>query len=386
MLIPYIENLEEKKLIALMRPIFGTDPACAWWPVQAVYDKFLEKVGPCLAIGVGQGVPFFVNYLRSRPHFCLSLHPYGMLVRTNITNEYFMKILKDLEAQEYLDNLANKVVGNTPENSIIAYCPVSETEWKFVLLFKNQDHHDIPKTDAFTIIPNIGFHLRSFIAEFNLGRVLRCIIRYLLQHHNFGELGELHNHVVSSDDICDATRRWLIDYRIKRIKLVSTIVTLFPQVFVVFANNVIVLKISPEENPSDGRLCLEILRVQKMTSKLPQILMKLPDFCRSRIQNQSDLEHFFQRFPDLLTLPSNPTNQEAGPWNDIKNELSSLTGASAFIDEESIGDLEQFSTRIRDLADKVQALHLSTRNEQMDFNDLKPIEQSVDEDSVIDIS
>ena len=381
MLIPYIENLEEKKLIALMRPIFGTGPACAWWPVQAVYDKFLEKVGPCLAIGVGQGVPFFVNYLRSRPHFCLSLHPYGMLVRTNITNEYFMKILKDLEAQEYLDNLANKVVGNTPKNSIIAYCPVSETEWKFVLLFKN---HDIPKPEAFTIIPNVGFHLRGFIAEFNLGRVLRCIIRYLLQHHNFGELGELHNHLVSSDDICDGTRRWLIDYGIKRIKLVSTIVTLFTQVFVVFGS-VIVLKISPEENPSDVRLCLEILRVQKVASTLPQILIKLPDFCRSRIQNLSDLEHFFRRFPDLLTLPSRPKSQEAGRWNQIKNELSSLYSISLSTDEESIEDLEQFSNRLKTLSDEVQAFHQSTCNEQMHFHDLKPIEQLADDDSVIDI-
>lgn len=370
-------NIAEKKLINIIGP--ATEEA-GFRPIQEVYDEVMKKMGPCPIIGVGNGLHAFVGYLRSRPYFFLHLG----FVRTNITIPLFMKILNELKEQKYLEDLINKVVGNTPENSIIAYSPVSETEWKFVLLFKNQDHQDIPKPAAFTIIPNIGFHLSAFITDFNLGQVLKCIIQYLLEHHNFGELGELHNHVVSSDELCAGTRRWLIDYGIKRIKLVSTIVTLFTQVFVVFGN-VIVLKISPEENPSDARLCLEILRVKKVTSTLPQILIKLPDFCRSRIRNLSDLEHFFRRFPDLLTIPSRPNSQETGRWNQIKNELSSLYSISLSTDEDSIEDLEQFSNRIRTLCDEVQAFHQSTCNQQMHFHDLKPIEQLADDDSVIDI-
>lgn len=382
MFIPFISNIEtieEKKLIGLIGPSTGKD---GFQPVQRIYDQIMEKMGPCLTIGVGHGIPVFVRYLQARTHFFLMFLPYGIFVRTNITIEYYLKIVKDLEAQEYLDDLANKRVGNTPDNSIITYCPVTETHCNFYLLFKNQD---TPKSEIFNTLPNLGFHLKSFITGFNLGKVIKCIIQYLLKSNHkicVQELDALQMHLVGSESLCDSTKRWLLDYG---TKLVLTIVTLFVQAFVI-SGDVIYLKTGPEENPSDERLCLEILKVQEITSTLPQILGKLPDFCRSRIQNLSDLEHYFRRFPDLLPLPSKPKKPDSGTWKHIKNELSSLTSASAFIDEESIEDLEQLSTRIRDLADKVQAFHLTTCNEQMQFHDLKPIEQLDDDDSVIDIT
>ena len=115
--------------------------------------------------------------------------------------------------------------------------------------------------------------------------------------------------------------------------MIFTIIKLFSQAFNV-TGDLIQLKCMPEAYPSDGRLGLEILKVQANTMTLPEIYRKLPDFCRSRISNIPDLETFFERFPDFLDPPPKIPNDKSD-WDHIKNELSSVVSVIRIVDEES---------------------------------------------------
>ena len=164
--------------------------------------------------------------------------------------------------------------------------------------------------------------------------------------------------------------------------MIFTIIRLFTQAFKV-TDDLIQLKSIPEAFPSDGRLCLEILKVHENTMTLPEIYRKLPDFCRSRISNLSDLENFFERFPDFLDPPPKIPNNKSD-WDHIKNELSSLASVIRIVDEESLDEVDAFTKRVVQLSDSVKAFHLSKSNEQTYFEDLIPIEKMVDGD-VLDV-
>ena len=297
------------------------------WHIPEIYNFVLQKYGPCANIGVGYGINLFTNYLINSPFYIV----HDWIVKTNISCEDYKKILAELNFQQYFEEVANKNVSNTPENSVILYLQVSMTEWKYVLVFKNQGFN--LSDNRFHVFP-YGFHLKTFITEFQLEKVLKQIIKFLLKHNGkicSRKLNELHNYLQSCD-LQNGTKKWLSTYGGE--SMIFTIIRLFTQAFKV-TDDLIQLKSMPEAFPSDGRLCLEILKVQENTMTLPEIYRKLPDFCRSRISNLSDLENFFERFPDFLDPPPKIPNNKSD-WDHIKNELSSLNSVVIrIIDEES---------------------------------------------------
>ena len=104
------------------------------WHIPEIYNFVLQKYGPCANIGVGYGINLFTNYLINSPFYIV----HDWIVKTNISCEDYKKILAELNFQQYFEEVANKNVSNTPENSVILYLQVSMTEWKYVLVFKQK--------------------------------------------------------------------------------------------------------------------------------------------------------------------------------------------------------------------------------------------------------
>ena len=396
----------ERKILC----IFG--PSRQLWSISVIYEKLFQELGQCPAQGIGLSQHLFTVYLQNRPLFQILNQSF---VKTTITDEQHKILTQELkneeDARKVLKEIVSKKLTNTSENSaIVSYLHnEGDPRRKMVLIFNlqsfspsvNQEIQNLiteKEFSEFKIVLN-GFHLKYFIEDFNLDLVLKNVIKYILQKEGKLYLIQfciLHNFLLSEEcELPKLTKYWLKYYG---VNFLMHIIKLFPQVFTV-SRKAIELKKSPVKLPSDGRLCLEVLRIQSSAPKtIEDIFQSLPKFCKTRIKSCEDLNHLFERHPDFLNPLLIPEEISATPprilspyygtdrrWKHIKDELTSLSSVISIMNEDSGDELKAFTKRLTNLSEQAEIFCLSKCEQIELLKDLVPNDENIEDLSIFDI-
>ena len=270
---------------------------------------------------------------------------------------------------------------------------------RMVLLYKlhvlNEEEKLILKDPSILYVPNVGFNLRPFIDEWSLEEYLYEMIALFL---NSGNEPKMICHIGSHWRRCK--RQALREGSPKRHydNFSEMIMELLPQMFLKRTYQTFCLQDRPEEEVTNERLLVEILRIKQSLpsiSSFEVLYKKLPEFCRAKFATRVHLKAHCKLYPllykGLLQLPTsefevNAVNDKVDPcpcakprketWQSLRRELAELSHDMLLADEDQ--DLKTFDQRVADWAQKVHKYckkpdeRSSDNNNQVHGNDKKP--------------
>ena len=192
-----------------------------------------------------------------------------------------------------------KETRHSPDNSVIHV-----EKGRFYLLFKFEafkhlNFEDIKNSPDFYVVPNVGFHIKSFINHLKLDQLLVKIIRLLLPTgccNNQKIIDETATFVGKNNGYPDTKNRLAL------IETIETIIELFPKIFCKFDSNITKLvDDTPGHEPSHERFILDIIRAEEIvkptsTKKLFEVL---PDYVKDQFRSPLKLHEFCQEMVAL---------------------------------------------------------------------------------------
>ena len=273
------------------------------WSINSLFEKLQSDSS---IKGIASNPEQFQAYLRDRSEL-FDLTPDGK-VSCCVNNPFLQDQPVMMSFNKYIHQAKENVINcmdHDAENSVIHVHNGS-----FKLLFKNgtydMDPKYLQKNPDFYVIPNVGFHLKAFIEDFDLDQLFVYVVQRLT--HDAIKWGDLIEDCVS---MMKAKRSAILPGMKKKNKSrkqsVKLVIEMLPNVFVCKLNRV-ELKSKPDDQISPERIVMEILRAQELTNpkSMQDLFDALPKFITvNSLQSPTELETFCSKMVTLQHLVKN---------------------------------------------------------------------------------